>query len=211
MLLIFYSCSLFTWQYILLQYILFYFKFANTVSCKIEIISVCIILLMLTRVAFICSRESGRCLCDHKRFLSFSLLEPYLAHSSATLANPALRYVSHSTFFYPLHLPDPPLSCCSLWFLSLLNALLRANGFKTFFKCLPVSLQSCCLDLEGFFGKMVQAVPRLFVTVVNCQMNEKHNCIPCTSKSSISLAINGIRASVLLSDSISMPQWVFLP
>ncbi len=88
---------------------------------------------------------------SQKRFLSFSLLEPYLAHSSATLANPALRYVSLSTFFYPLYLPDPLLSCCSLWFLSLLNALLWTNGFKTFFKCLPVSLQSCCQRPWGLF------------------------------------------------------------
>lgn len=151
-------------------------------------------------------------LCDHKIvFLSFSLLEPYLAQSSATLTNPALRYDSLSTFFfYPIHLPDPPLSCCSLWFLSLFNALLRANGFKTFFKCLPVSLQSCCRRPWGLFWETSCSSPFCYCGEL-CQMNEKHNCIPCTFKSSITLAINGIRASVLLSDSISMPQWVFLP
>lgn len=151
-------------------------------------------------------------LCDHKR--GFFVIFPAWAVSGSKQCNPdksctALWFAQHF-FFYPIHLPDPLLSCCSLWFLSLFNALLRANGFKTFFKCLPVSLQSCCRGPWGLFWETSCSSPFCYCGEL-CQMNEKHNCIPCTFKSSITLAINGIRASVLLSDSISLPQWVFLP
>lgn len=87
-----------------------------------------------------------------KRFCNFPCLSRiWLTAVQPWQILPALRYDSLSIFFSPSHLLDSLLSCCSLWFLSLLNTLLRANGFKTFFKCLPVSLQSCCGRPWGFF------------------------------------------------------------
>ncbi len=150
-------------------------------------------------------------LCDHKRgFCHFPCLNCIWLTAVQPWQILHCVMIRSALFFYPIHLPDPLLSCCSLWFLSLLNALLRANGFKTFFKCL--SLQSCCRRPWGLFWENGTSCSSPFCYCGElCQMNEKHNCIPCTFKSSITLAINGIRASVLLSDSISMPQWVFLP
>lgn len=155
-----------------------------------KVVSVCIILIaLLPRLAYIRSRESGRCLfCHHKRgFCNFPCLSRiWLTAVQPWQILPALRCDSLSFFFSPSHLLDSLLSCCSLWFLSLLNALLWANGFKTFFKCLPVSLQSCCGRPWGLFGENSTSCSSSFCYYGElCKMNEGHNCLPCTSKSSI--------------------------